>query len=188
MGCLAASFELRADVGGASHAPGKIFRAPAKDSGHEGACPLSHLLRPPRRDLVAALLGAPSCASSGRTATAAILPPRRPLPSRRPRWPARVRRDLEGPSVSTRSLPAFRRRTVARTSVGGLLLPERCLIRARVILRAGLPEILRTPARPRRPRRSRGSGRTRGLLRSRGWRPVRSVMPRCRKPRCAPPP
>ena len=38
-GCLAASFELRANVGHATRAPDQVLRALAKDSGHEGACP-----------------------------------------------------------------------------------------------------------------------------------------------------
>src|SRR5215207_5752297 len=109
MGRLAAFFELRADAGDATRAPGQVLRALAQDPRHEGARTLSHLLRPPRRDRVVALLGTLFRAGSLGTAAAAILLPRRPLPSWCSRWPARVRGDLEGPRLSARFLPALRR-------------------------------------------------------------------------------
>src|ERR687890_861363 len=99
VGRLAAALQLRTDTGDANRAPCQVLRTATKDSGREGACPLSHLLRPACRDPVAILLGTLSCPGSPRTAAASIVPPRRPLSSRRPRWPAWVRRDLEGPRV-----------------------------------------------------------------------------------------
>src|ERR671920_1354484 len=131
MGRLAASFELRANVGDATRAPGQVLRAPAEDSGREGAWPLSHLLRPPRRDPVVALLGTLSRVGSDRTAPAAVLLPRRPLPSRCSRWTARVHRDLEGPRLSARFLPALRCPPVTRAPGGRLLRTRAHAARAR---------------------------------------------------------